>query len=76
MKNTLNAMLVSKALGLTDEQIREALKQVVLTDMRMQLDSSVVILLFINDAYNAAPTSMHAAIQFVEQTTICVQKNG
>lgn len=69
VKNTLNAMLVSKALGLTDEQIRQALKQVVLTDMRMQL-IPVGELLFINDAYNAAPTSMHAAIQFVEQTTI------
>ena len=69
VKNTLNAMLVSKALGLTDEQIRVALKQVVLTDMRMQL-VTVGDVLFINDAYNAAPTSMHAAIQFVTQTSI------
>ncbi|MBD8033790.1 MULTISPECIES: UDP-N-acetylmuramoyl-tripeptide--D-alanyl-D-alanine ligase [Solibacillus] len=73
VKNTLNTMLVSKALGLTDEQIREALKQVVLTDMRMQL-ISVGELLFINDAYNAAPTSMHAAIHFIEQTTIRKEK--
>lgn len=73
VKNTLSAMLVSKALGLTDEQIREALKKVVLTDMRMQL-VPVGDLLFINDAYNAAPTSMHAAIQFVEQTTIRNEK--
>lgn len=69
VKNTLNAMLVSKALGLTDDQIRAALKQVVLTDMRMQL-IPVGDVLFINDAYNAAPTSMHAAIQFVNQTSI------
>lgn len=69
VKNTLNTMLVSKALGLTDEQIRAALQQVVLTDMRMQL-ISVGDVLFINDAYNAAPTSMHAAIQFVTQTSI------
>ncbi|WP_274308362.1 UDP-N-acetylmuramoyl-tripeptide--D-alanyl-D-alanine ligase [Solibacillus daqui] len=69
VKNTLNAMLVSKALGLTDEQIRAALKQVVLTDMRMQL-IPVGDVLFINDAYNAAPTSMHAAVQFVNQTSI------
>lgn len=73
VKNTLSAMLVSKSLGLTDEQIREALKKVVLTDMRMQL-VPVGDLLFINDAYNAAPTSMHAAIQFVEQTTIRNEK--
>lgn len=73
VKNTLNTMLVSKALGLTDEQIRAALKQVVLTDMRMQL-IPVGDVLFINDAYNAAPTSMHAAIQFVNQSTIRADK--
>ncbi|WP_341321670.1 UDP-N-acetylmuramoyl-tripeptide--D-alanyl-D-alanine ligase [Solibacillus sp. FSL H8-0523] len=73
VKNTLNTMLVSKALGLTDEQIRAALKQVVLTDMRMQL-IPIGDLLFINDAYNAAPTSMHAAIQFVNQSTIRADK--
>ena len=73
VKNTLNTMLVSKALGLTDAQIRAALKQVVLTDMRMQL-IPVGDVLFINDAYNAAPTSMHAAIQFVNQSTIRADK--
>ncbi len=73
VKNTLNTLLVSKAIGLTDEQIRTALKQVVLTDMRMQL-IPVGDLLFINDAYNAAPTSMRAAIHFVQQTTIRPEK--
>ena len=73
VKNTLNTMLVSKAMGLSDEKIRQALKQVVLTDMRMQLIPAGD-LLFINDAYNAAPTSMHAAIQFVDQTTIRPEK--
>lgn len=73
VKNTLNAMLVSQALGLTDEQIRHALKQVVLTDMRMQL-IEMGDLLFINDAYNAAPTSMNAAIEFVKKTTIRQEK--
>ncbi|MEK4230967.1 UDP-N-acetylmuramoyl-tripeptide--D-alanyl-D-alanine ligase [Solibacillus sp. FSL H8-0538] len=68
VKNTLNAMLVSKAMGLTDEQIRAALQQVTLTDMRMQLVNGSNGALFINDAYNAAPTSMNAAIQFVTST--------
>lgn len=67
VKNTLNAMLVCKALGLEDNQIREALGHVQLTDMRMQLVSKND-LLFINDAYNAAPTSMKAAIDFVSTT--------
>ena len=74
VKNTLNAMLVSKALGLSDEQIREALKQVTLTDMRMQLVNGAGNILFINDAYNAAPTSMNAAIQFVKTTAMRPEK--
>ncbi|MER2192806.1 MAG: UDP-N-acetylmuramoyl-tripeptide--D-alanyl-D-alanine ligase [Solibacillus sp.] len=73
VKNTLSTMLVAKALGLTDEQIRAALKQVKLTDMRMQLIEAGE-LLFINDAYNAAPTSMHAAIQFVQDTVMRTDK--
>lgn len=73
VKNTLSTMLVAKALGLTDEQIRVALKQVQLTDMRMQLVEAGE-LLFINDAYNAAPTSMQAAIQFVQDTTMRADK--
>lgn len=73
VKNTLSTMLVAKALGLSDEQIRTALKQVKLTDMRMQL-IEVGELLFINDAYNAAPTSVQAAIQFVQHTTMRAEK--
>lgn len=73
VKNTLSVMLVAKALGLSDEQIRTALQQVKLTDMRMQLVEASDIL-FINDAYNAAPTSMHAAIQFVQDTTMRLDK--
>ena len=74
VKNTLNAMLISKAMGLTDEQIREALAKVTLTDMRMQLVTGRNDVLFINDAYNAAPTSMNAAIQFVANTTMRTDK--
>lgn len=74
VKNTLSAMLVGKALGLTDDQIRTSLKQVALTDMRMQLVSVEDGPLFINDAYNAAPTSMRAAIQFVKSTTMRSKK--
>ncbi|WP_431028226.1 UDP-N-acetylmuramoyl-tripeptide--D-alanyl-D-alanine ligase [Lysinibacillus sp. LZ02] len=74
VKNALSAMLVSKALGLTDEQIRLSLKQVTLTDMRMQLVRVENGPLFINDAYNAAPTSMRAAIQFVKSTNMRPEK--
>lgn len=74
VKNTLNAMLISQALGLSEEQIRAALRQVVLTDMRMQQLPGVNGSLFINDAYNAAPTSMAAAIDFMKQTALRKRK--
>lgn len=74
VKNALNAMLVAKSLGLTDEQIREGLSQVSLTNMRMQLVPVKNGMLFINDAYNAAPTSMTAAIQFLQSTDMRKEK--
>lgn len=67
VKNALGAMLVAKSIGLSEEQIRQGLSQVSLTDMRMQL-VPLGDLLFINDAYNAAPTSMKAAIEFLQST--------
>ena len=74
VKNALSAILISKALHLTDEQIRTSLKQVTLTDMRMQLMPIENGPLFINDAYNAAPTSMRAAIRFVQKTAMRPEK--
>ncbi len=50
------------------------LKQVTLTDMRMQLVPMENGPLFINDAYNAAPTSMKAAIQFMQKTSMRTEK--
>lgn len=73
VKNTLAAMLICKAMNLTDEQIRTALAQIELTNMRMQLVPKGT-LLFINDAYNAAPTSMRAAVDFMQTTTIRPEK--
>ncbi|GGA39964.1 UDP-N-acetylmuramoyl-tripeptide--D-alanyl-D-alanine ligase [Psychrobacillus lasiicapitis] len=70
VKNTLAALLIAKEVGLTSEQMRIALKEIVLTDMRMQVIEAVNGAIFINDAYNAAPTSMKAAISFVEKSTI------
>lgn len=70
VKNTLAAILIGKEIGLSAQQMREALKQIVLTDMRMQVIEAKNGSIFINDAYNAAPTSMKAAIQFLEKSTI------
>ncbi|MCG3086735.1 UDP-N-acetylmuramoyl-tripeptide--D-alanyl-D-alanine ligase [Sporosarcina cyprini] len=74
VKNALAAILIAHELGLTNDQIAKALRQARLTDMRMQpiLHSSGA--LFINDAYNAAPTSMRAAIRFLQETHLRNEK--
>jgi len=74
VKNALVAILIAQKTGLSNEQIKESLKQVSLTDMRMQLIPAINGSLFINDAYNAAPTSMKAAITFARETTIRPEK--
>lgn len=70
VKNALSAILIGHLLGLSEEQIQKGLSQVSLTNMRMQLIPTDQGILFINDAYNAAPTSMKAAIRFMETTTM------
>lgn len=70
VKNTLIAILIAHEVGLTDQQIREALKKVSLTNMRMQLVNGDQGILFVNDAYNAAPTSVRAALQFMQSTNM------
>ncbi|MCZ8536708.1 UDP-N-acetylmuramoyl-tripeptide--D-alanyl-D-alanine ligase [Paenisporosarcina quisquiliarum] len=74
VKNALVAILIAKEAGLTNEQILESLKNVSLTDMRMQVIPAQNGALFINDAYNAAPTSMSAAITFIRETSIRSEK--
>ncbi|KZE36981.1 UDP-N-acetylmuramoylalanyl-D-glutamate--2,6-diaminopimelate ligase [Bhargavaea cecembensis] len=73
-KNALAAILIGQEAGLTDEQIREALKSVELTGMRMQTVEGPDGSLFINDAYNAAPTSVRAALGFVRSSTLRNEK--
>ncbi|WP_432353187.1 UDP-N-acetylmuramoyl-tripeptide--D-alanyl-D-alanine ligase [Sporosarcina sp. A2] len=70
VKNALAAMLVAKKLSMTDEGIRSALLNATLTPMRMQPITAKSGALFINDAYNAAPTSLRAALSFIGQTQL------
>lgn len=70
VKNTLAAILIAQQVGLTDEEIRNSLENVSLTNMRMQLVNGEQGILFVNDAYNAAPTSMKAALEFMKTTTM------
>lgn len=70
VKNTLAAIGIAQAIGLNNEQIKTALKTVSLTNMRMQLVNGRNDILFVNDAYNAAPTSVNAALKFVATTNL------
>lgn len=74
VKNALVAILIAQKAGLTNIQIKDSLKNVSLTDMRMEVIPAKNGSLFINDAYNAAPTSMKAAITFIRETTIRPEK--
>lgn len=70
VKNTLSAILIALEAGLSEEDIRKSLKNAALTDMRMQIIPAKNGATFINDAYNAAPSSMKAALNFVRETTM------
>lgn len=74
VKNTLAAILIAKEAGISETQIREALKSATLTAMRMQPIVGNNGALFINDAYNAAPTSMQAALTFMKETALRKEK--
>lgn len=74
VKNALVAILIAAEAGLSLKQVQQSLQKVSLTDMRMQVIPAKNGALFINDAYNAAPTSMKAAIMFANETTIRKEK--
>ncbi|GKV68272.1 UDP-N-acetylmuramoyl-tripeptide--D-alanyl-D-alanine ligase [Sporosarcina sp. NCCP-2716] len=70
VKNSLAALLAAARLGLTVEESRSALLGAELTPMRMQPIQAENGALFINDAYNSAPTSLRAALTFIGQTAL------
>lgn len=74
VKNAAAAITIGLELGLTREQLEKAIQQVELTAMRMQPIVLQNGALCINDAYNAAPTSMKAALYFVRETTLRTKK--
>ncbi len=74
VKNTLPAILIALEAGLTEAEIRRSLTNAALTDMRMQLVPASNGAVFINDAYNAAPTSTKAALNFIRETTMKEEK--
>ncbi|ARF17171.1 UDP-N-acetylmuramoyl-tripeptide--D-alanyl-D-alanine ligase [Sporosarcina ureae] len=70
VKNALAAIAIATELGLTKQQIEKSLSETTLTNMRMQPIAGKNGSLLINDAYNAAPTSMRAAFRFIADTSV------
>jgi UDP-N-acetylmuramoyl-tripeptide--D-alanyl-D-alanine ligase len=60
--NALAAVAVGRRLGLNDQQIAEGLAGAKPAEMRLQMQALGEVRM-INDAYNANPASMHAALQ-------------
>jgi len=70
VKNALAAILIANELAVDADAIRTSLRNAALTDMRMQPIVVTNGALVINDAYNAAPTSMRAALSFIQETNL------
>jgi UDP-N-acetylmuramoyl-tripeptide--D-alanyl-D-alanine ligase len=67
--NALAAIAVARFFGVSWESIQEALAHLEVTRMRMELIETKHGFTIINDAYNASPTSMKAALQLLGELT-------
>ncbi|WP_409252618.1 UDP-N-acetylmuramoyl-tripeptide--D-alanyl-D-alanine ligase [Bacillus sp. SCS-153A] len=63
--NALASMLIANELGVDYKEMPEAFQQLKLTQMRMELMEGKRGEKILNDAYNASPTSMRAAINLL-----------
>ncbi|WP_044340416.1 UDP-N-acetylmuramoyl-tripeptide--D-alanyl-D-alanine ligase [Rossellomorea aquimaris] len=65
--NALAGILIACKFGLSVDEMKEGLQSLKLTQMRMEMVEGKKGESIINDAYNASPTSMKAAIQLVSE---------
>jgi UDP-N-acetylmuramoyl-tripeptide--D-alanyl-D-alanine ligase len=65
--NALAGILIARKFGLSVDDMKEGLQSLKLTQMRMEMVEGKKGESLINDAYNASPTSMKAAIQLVSE---------
>ncbi|CAM2827956.1 UDP-N-acetylmuramoyl-tripeptide--D-alanyl-D-alanine ligase [Paenibacillus sediminis] len=65
--NCLAAIAVARHYGVRDEAIREGLEHIDLTGMRIEIITGKSGVTILNDAYNASPTSVKAAIDVLEK---------
>ncbi|WP_411842617.1 UDP-N-acetylmuramoyl-tripeptide--D-alanyl-D-alanine ligase [Salinicoccus sp. HZC-1] len=63
--NATLALLAAGALGLEISEVKDQFRNLIVTDMRMQRVNHESGAMFINDAYNASPSSMKSAINTV-----------
>lgn len=63
--NALSAIAVSKYMGVSEADIVRGLKTLKSTGMRIEIVKGLTGLTILNDAYNASPTSMKAAIELL-----------
>ena len=66
ISNTAIAIELAKKIGLTDEEIQKGLKGIKISNMRFQ-EIKIGEDIYINDAYNASPMSMKAAIDTLNE---------
>lgn len=64
--NALAALAVARHFGVSDASIEDGLKRLKLTGMRIEVMQTSSGLTLLNDAYNASPTSMRAAIDVLQ----------
>jgi UDP-N-acetylmuramoyl-tripeptide--D-alanyl-D-alanine ligase len=67
--NALAAIAVARFFGVSWENIEIGLKNLQMTKMRMEILKGKDGLTIINDAYNASPTSMKAALELLGELT-------
>ncbi|MFC0472633.1 UDP-N-acetylmuramoyl-tripeptide--D-alanyl-D-alanine ligase [Halalkalibacter kiskunsagensis] len=66
INNALSAIAIAKQFGVSIPDIKKGLEKIKITGMRTELIQGKDGVSVINDAYNASPTSMRAAIQLLQ----------
>ncbi|MCF6093601.1 UDP-N-acetylmuramoyl-tripeptide--D-alanyl-D-alanine ligase [Microaerobacter geothermalis] len=65
LKNLLYTIAVAKLFGLSSKEIKKGLQNPQMTKMRMEVIQGKNQIEIVNDAYNASPTSVKAAVSFL-----------
>ncbi|MDW7652211.1 MAG: UDP-N-acetylmuramoyl-tripeptide--D-alanyl-D-alanine ligase [Bacillota bacterium] len=72
--NLMAAVAAGRLLDLTDEEITAGLANIEMTGMRLEVVQTPAGIYVINDAYNASPTSMAAAIDVLAEKAVNAAK--